>query len=170
MQPRFEFDEPRGLEPLSRELGAGVVLATGEVLAHIAKCRLDRNDVALATALCGELCAGAHHGSEVSEQRVVVQHPVERGRRQHRVDRIVDRQRLLQVGDHVTHAIVAEPIKRSLDHRGGTVERHDLAPWKPRPQLLGDLTGSASGVEHAFVASEVQPAQHGLAPPSHWDG
>ena len=60
------------------------------------------------------------------EQRLVIEHPVERGRRQHRVDRRVDGKRRLQVGEDVGDPVVTEPFACQGDHRDRPVERDDL--------------------------------------------
>ncbi len=38
------------------------------------------------------------------------------------------------------------------------------------PQELGDLTGAAAGVEHPFVAAQIEALDHLRPPPRHGDG
>ena len=113
---------------------------------------------------------GPQDRGQVPEQRLVVRHPVERRRRQDRVDaRVADRQRRSQVRDHVAHAVAepGEPLAGRLDHRGRPVERHDPAARQALDQPLRDPARAAAGVEHRLVAPQRQPVQHVGAPAGH---
>ncbi len=80
---------------------------------------LDPADVPEPAALRHEPATRSGHRGEVSEQRVVVGHPVERRRRQDGVDLPVDRQWLPEVRDDVLDPIAepGESIARLVDHR-----------------------------------------------------
>ena len=67
---------------------------------------------------------------------------------------------LEQVGDaHVD--VGAEPLAGGGDHRGRLVDRDHPPARQPLDQRLGDAARPAAGVEHALVAVELQPVEHG---------
>jgi hypothetical protein len=69
-----------------------------------------------AAALRGELPSRLQDRGQVREESVVIGHPMERGRRQDRVDGF-DRDRVEEVVDEVPHPVLPEPLARLVDHR-----------------------------------------------------
>ena len=108
------------------------------------------------------------HGREVREQPIVVGHPVERRRREDRVDRI-DRDRVEQVVGQEGDPVGAEPFAGALDHRGEASSATTSPRGKSVAERGGDLSGAAPRVEHALVATERQPLEHLEAPAGHRD-
>ena len=106
----------------------------------------------------------------MAEQAVVVGHPVERRRRQDRVDAgIGQRQRRHQVRHHELDLcrVARQALAGGLDHRGRAVERDDPARGEPLDQALGDPARPAAGVEDRLVAPQRQPGQDVRAPAGH---
>src|SRR5262249_32758740 len=77
------------------------------------------------------------------------------------------RDRVEEVMDQVLDACIAEAFAGLIDHRRRPVEGDDAAPGEPLEELRRHLTRSAPGVEHAFVAGQVEPADDRLAPAGH---
>jgi hypothetical protein len=163
-----DVDESGGLEPSGRLLGAGEVTNALPGFAERCERRLDGRDVAAATALCGEAATGLEHGGEMAEQRVVVEDPVERGRREDGVDRRAHRQRRGEVGKDELDAVAVclEAPACFVEHRRRRVERHDVAVQELVEELLRDPPGTAAGVQHSLVAAERQAGQNGGSPAS----
>ena len=102
-------------------LGRGEGPRPGPPVAGRREHREHAADVPGAAALRHEPAAGPHDAGEVREQRVVVGDPVERRRRQDRVDRRVgQRQRAPQVRDRVGHPIAERRQPRRARPRPST--------------------------------------------------
>ena len=118
-------------------------------------------DVSVPAALRDEQPARPERREEPFEEPVVVEDPVERRRREDRVDALAELE-VEQVGlPHV--GTVAEEGSSLLDHSGVRVDCDHPAPRQALHEVGGDAPRAAAGVEHRLVAGELEAVEHGEA-------
>jgi hypothetical protein len=98
-----------------------------------------------------------------NQARVVAQ-PVERRRREDRVDVTTAEVELLEVLVDQLDA-VAQAHARRREHLGGPVDADHPAVRQALDQRLGDAARAAAGVEHGLVAAQLQAVEHLAADP-----
>ncbi len=128
------------------------------VCEHLAGLPAQDVDVALSAALGDHASALAQRCSQASEQPLVVGDPVERGRREDRVDGLRQLE-LEQVGDADIH-VRTESLAGGGHHRGRLVDRDHAPARQPLDQRLGYTPRAAAGVEHGLIAAQLQALEH----------
>ncbi len=158
LEPCLDVREPRVEQGGSIGFGRPVGPAIGQRVADLGERPRDARDVPRAAVLRDELPPGPERAGEAPEERWMVGHPVERRRRQDRVRRSVERERLAQVGVHVgdPRAEAGEPSSCLLEHPRRSVERHDSNLRQPFEQLLRHPAAPAARVEHRPDALRIE--------------
>ena len=175
-KPALGAREAGGEQALARLLGPGVVprrLKALEVLG-IRAAREDfacvpaqHVDIAFTATLRDEPATGAQRSVKPREQPLVIGDPVERRRREDRVDGLVVRQ-LEQVG--APHVGVRQPLARRIDHRLRGVDGDHVPVGHTLDQRFGDPPGAAAGVEHRLIAAQLESFEYGEAERLHRAG
>ena len=158
-----------------RHLGVGHAGELDPPLAgpgDLLQCRVDVRQLTLPATVGGEPPSGARGRGEVGEEQVVVGDPVERSDAHHRVDRLVDRQRLGEVSHDEVHTIGVrgKAFLRALDHLAGSVQADQAYARPPLQQGLPVASRPAAGVEDGLVPVQPHPVQNPLAPPDVGEG
>ena len=125
-------------------------------------------DIWTAAALGNEAAARLQGRKDASKERRVVEHPVKRGRAEHRIGTPRNRQRR-SIGASETHACRKprhEMPAGRLQHVRRDVNRDDMSARKAFEQPFRQPARAAADVQHAFVALERQPRKH-AHPPRH---
>ncbi len=140
----------------------GVVLLPGDVAGH----GVHPGDVRTAAALRFEPTARHQRGEHASEERVVVFDPVERRRREHRVDRVDAHAERRQVEfEQVDLAHdgfgIGERGRSGAHHVGIRVDGDHPAEWDRGQDVPRHPSTTAAGVEYRFIAAQRQPFEHG---------
>jgi len=166
LEPGVDVDEAGRHQTIRGLLGRGEGPGIRPRLTQVGEHLLDPGHVAEPAALGDQPATRSQHGGQVPEEGVVVGYPVERGRREDRVDR-AEAQRLGQIALHELHPVAeGRQSPGRLDQHGrGGVHRDHPSTGQALQQLLGHPTAAAAGVEHRLVALQRQPVQHGPAPP-----
>ena len=166
-QPAPDVGEPGRAQPRlgvlgRRELPVGrpalQVLGVRRLLGHVQPGLLDRRDVAGAAALGDEPAARLEGRVQPREQARVVEDPVERRRREDRVDGLLqlelEQVRLADVDRR------RQLVARALDHRPRAVDRDHAPAREALEQQPRHAARPAARVEHRLVAVEEEPVEH----------
>src|SRR5579864_1273291 len=95
----------------------------------------------------------------------MVEYPMERGRADNAVESVNERQ-LRKIARDQAHprTELCKMLARGSEHVLGTVQAHNTTVRQGFDQFRGQPSRPASRVKHDFIAAQLQPRKHLLAP------